>query len=89
MAWCLGGAPRAEEAVRLLRLGPWQAAGGGPAHAGAARPVEHIPMMVILNGHSRISTPTFPNTGCCSSTRQARVVRSKEARTLTLSSLGS
>ena len=63
MAWRLGRAARAEEAIRLLRLGPWQAAGGGSAHAGAARPEAHIPMMTIPSERSRGSFPTLPNRG--------------------------
>lgn len=63
MPWRLRRAPRAEKAIRLLRLGHWQAAGGRLAQAGAARPEAHIPMMTIPSEHSRGSFPALPNRG--------------------------
>ena len=74
MAWCLGRAPTAEQSIRLLRPGPWQAAGGSLAHAGSARPEAHIPMMVIPSERSRRSTPTPKSTGYCPCRKQAHAV---------------
>ena len=78
MAWRLGGAPRAEEPIRLLRPGSWQAAGGGLAQAGAARPEAY--MMVKPGKHSRGSIPTLANTGHCSKKKQAHVVSAGKHR---------